>query len=31
MAKHFGPEIIETGPGSAIVTERKAAIALLVA
>lgn len=30
MAKHFGPEIIETGPGSAIVTERKAATAMLV-
>lgn len=30
MAKHFGPEIIETGPGSSIVTERKAATALLV-
>lgn len=30
MAKYFGPEIIETGPGSAILTERKAATALLV-
>lgn len=30
MTKHFGAEIIETGPGSAVVGERKAAIGLLV-